>query len=882
MSAPPNDHAAAALMTRAAEDPGHAAFVVQGTESRTVVTFGAFVERVALARSFLAARGLAAGDRCALIGSNHPDWCAAWYAIVGHGAVAVTLDPQLPPAALGALIKDSGARFAVVDARAEAMSGGWALERVFGLHDRADGLFSGEAGGAGAGAPGDLVGGGDDLAALLYTSGTTAEPKGVMLSHANLIAAVNGTVAALRADRRDVVLSVLPFFHILAQIGGMAAPLATGTTVTLLPEVDPTRIAAVLRGGGITIFFCVPQFFHMFLRKVRAQVEASPALRRLFPVLLGLNRRLRSVGLNAGKKLFRRIHEALGPQMRVLISGGARLDPEVARTFHALGIDLLQVYGLTETAGTVAIVRPGETVLDTVGRPMPGAEVRIDVPEGRAGAEEPGEILVRGPIVMPGYYQRPKDEALDREGWFHTGDLGYLDRQGFLHVEGRAGDSLVLPSGKKIQPQEIESHLARSAFIADVGVTLADGNGRDPQLHAVVVPDLEAIHAAGTGNVEQTIREEVARLCAELPSYKQVAGVTITREPLPRTTTRKLKRKPLQAWVNASHAAGRVALQPAWREPDRAWVGEPANARVLDLLSARVSRPRAEIHPDLHLDLDLGLDSMARLSLLSDLAVRDPGDVLASVHTVRELAGAVAARPAAGDASAAVAPAPRRRAPRSMALTAVAFALFRFVRFLEQGLLRLRVTGAEHLNPPGAALICPNHQSILDALLMLSVLPWPVFRRTAMVTKPKYAGGALLHPLLRRIGVMAVDASRNLPAAIEESVALLREGAVLIVFPEGTRSWDGELGTFRHGAATIALRTGAPIVPVAIDGTFRVLPRGRGPRGLHPVAVRAGAPIPGDRSGDIQARTDLLRARIASLLAGTDAARLREATATPR
>jgi long-chain acyl-CoA synthetase len=862
MHAPSVDHVAAAMRARAEENPEHAAFVVYGTPSRTVVSYAAFVERIARAASFLAARGLAPGDRCALIGGNHPDWCAAWYAIVGLGAVAVPLDPQLSPAAAGALLGDAGARFAVVDARAEAMSADWKqLEGVFGLHDRSNGLFSAEGGDASA--PRELVGGGDDLAALLYTSGTTTEPKGVMLTHANLIASVNGTVEAIDARRADVILSVLPFNHILAQIGGMLAPLAIGATVTLLPEIDPSRITAALRDGGITIFFCVPQFYHMLLRRVRAQVDASRSLRRLFPGMLRWNRRARSIGLNAGKVLFRRIHAALGPQMRVLLSGGAPLDPEVARTFHALGIDLLQVYGLTETAGAVAIGRPGETVIGTVGRAIPGIEIRIDVVDGKGSAEAPGEIFIRGPVVMPGYYKRP-DEAPAKDGWFHTGDLGYLTEKDFLYVLGRNGDTLVLPSGKKVQPDEIETHFARSPLVTEVGVTVADGDaGSDPQLHVVVVPDLEAIRAAGTGNVEQVIHEEIARLAASLPSYKRVAGITITREPLPRTTTRKLKRAALQAWVKASHAAERVALQPVWHAAARAWVDNPAHAPALEMIATRVSRPRAEIHPDLHLELDLGLDSLARLALLSDLEVPAAGEVLASVHSVRELVEAVAAQRAAGDATAA----PYRPPSRSLALTALTFSLLRGVRVLARVLLRLRVDGAEHLRPSGAALICPNHQSYLDVFLILAILPWPVFRRTCMVAKPRVVGGILL-PLWRRIGVVPIDASHNLPGAIEESVALLRNGAVLLAFPEGTRSWDGALGPFRHGAAVIALRTRAPMIPTAIDGTHRVMPRGRGLRGLHRVTIRVGAPIPNDQPADPQARTDTLRARIASLLDG--------------
>ncbi|ATB42430.1 long-chain-fatty-acid--CoA ligase [Cystobacter fuscus] len=852
------NHIAAEMRRRAKENPAQPAFVMQGLHSRTIVTYGAFVERVARATAFLIERGLKRGERCALIGTNHPDWCAAWYAIVGLGAVAVTLDPQLSPEALGALMKDAGARFAIVDAKAQAQSAAWTqLEQVFSLNEQAHGVFSSD-----AAAPEELVGGGDELAGLLYTSGTTSEPKGVMLTHTNLLVAVNGIILALRASRDDVILSVLPFFHILAQIGGMLAPLAVGATVVLLPELEVTRITGALRDGGITIFFCVPQFYHLFLRRVRAQIDESPRLRRMFPRLLRWNRRARAIGLNAGKVLFKKVHATFGPKIRALISGGAALDPEAARTFYALGIDILQVYGLTETTGAIALGRPGETVIGTVGRAVPGVEFRIDVPDGRGSPQAPGEVFVRSAMVMPGYYNRPGEAKLE-DGWFHTGDLGYLDPDGYLYVLGRTGDTIVLPSGKKIQPSELETHFARSKLIAEVGVTLATGDtGSDPRLHLVVVPDLEAIRATGTGNVEQVLHEEIARLSAALPSYKRVVGVTITREPLPRTTTRKLKRAALQEWVKASQAAEHVGSKPVWRDADRAWAEVPAHARALELIAARASLPREELHPDLHLDLDLGLDSLARLSLLSDLDVNAVGEVLATVQSVRELVEATA-----HGTPAPAAPATSPPPPRSLALTLLAFVLLRGLRGLEWLLLGVRVKGAEHLRPSGAALICANHQSFLDVFVLLSVLPWSVFRRTCMVGKPKYFGGPLM-PLARRIGVMPIDASRNLPTAIEESVARLERGAVLIVFPEGTRSRDGALLPFRHGATVIAQRARAPIIPVAIDGAYRVMPRDKFFPRLHRVTLRAGAALLDDPSADVHARTDTLRARIAALLQG--------------
>ena len=312
---------------------------------------------------------------------------------------------------------------------------------------------------------------------MLYTSGTTADPKGVVLTHANLEAERTAALAVVDCHDRDAVLGVLPLFHALAQMANLLVPLSVGARVVFLEAVNSTSLVEALHDRGITIFVCVPQFFYLIHQRVMAEVaRASPLRRLLFTGLLRANGWLREHGgWNPGRRWFARVHRVLGPRMRLLITGGSRFDPATGRDLYALGFTLLNGYGLTETSGAATVQRPGDRYTTSVGQPLPGVEIRID--RGDAGSDpapsgpEAGEILIRGPLVMREYLDRPDATAeAIRDGWLHTGDLGCLDADGRLYVTGRLKEIIVLSSGKNIYPEDVEAQYLQSAFVKEVCV----------------------------------------------------------------------------------------------------------------------------------------------------------------------------------------------------------------------------------------------------------------------------------------------------------------------------------------------------------------------------------------------------------------------------
>ncbi len=283
-----------------------------------------------------------------------------------------------------------------------------------------------------------------------------------MLTHGNLAGERESAFAAVHVDGQDAVLGVLPLFHSLAQMANLLLPFAVGARVVYLETLNTTDLLKALAERRITIFACVPQFFYLIHQRVMGEVARGSWLkRRLFRTLLWLNLQTRRLGVNVGPKLFGRVHKVLGGHMRLLIAGGSKFDPAVGRDLYALGFTIQQAYGLTETSGAATLNRPDEAHIDTVGRILPGNELKILPPEGDA---EDGEIAIRGPIVMQGYYNRPDANAeVFRDGWFLTGDLGRTDEQGRLTITGRKKEIIVLASGKNIYPEEIEAQYRTSA-----------------------------------------------------------------------------------------------------------------------------------------------------------------------------------------------------------------------------------------------------------------------------------------------------------------------------------------------------------------------------------------------------------------------------------
>src|SRR6266436_2529820 len=400
--------------------PDNVALEIQRQQTVERVTFAELTQMSESVANWLSTR-VPHDARIAILAANHPRWVAAYLGIIAAGRTAVPLDTAFHADQVKKLLIDCGASLLFCDVKhlpvaAESVEGlkvGLVMTSATAesnptqtkviapsLAADLDSIFA-----AGSADFQPIVPAAGDLAALLYTSGTTADPKGVMLTHANLVGEANSVLAVMKVGPEDALLGILPMFHVLAQMANLFLPLFNGARVVYLETLNTTELLRALQERGITAFCVVPQFFYLIHERIFKELNKRGKLTvRLVRALMGLNRGLRRVGINAGKLFFGKIHATFGKQMRYLVTGGSRFDTAIWRDFQAFGIDLLNAYGLTETTGGAFINRPGKVVIGSVGPPFPTVEAKVVDPQPiEEGGQAAGEIALRGPIVMKGY-----------------------------------------------------------------------------------------------------------------------------------------------------------------------------------------------------------------------------------------------------------------------------------------------------------------------------------------------------------------------------------------------------------------------------------------------------------------------------------------------
>ncbi|MCM3903922.1 MAG: AMP-binding protein [Pyrinomonadaceae bacterium] len=870
------------VVAAAASRPDRIAMMVIEPAGKQTITFGSMLAQVRSIAYRLTQEGIAFGERVALIGENHPNWAIAYLSIIYRGAVVTPLDPTATRQALAAFLKGSEAKLAFVSpssldkfrAACEQMGRNIpavALERL----TEPNGLASFEDW-AETPTPKEFneaqpPAKAEDLAVLIYTSGTTGVPKAVPLTHGNIYAESDKVQEVLRISDQEVVLSLLPLFHAYSQIVNLWLSTIIGARVVYLAQLSSVGIELGLRESGATALIGVPRLWYLFHKKIFDSVQARPApVRIIFRVMLALNGWLRDwFGVNAGRFFFKPIHHSFGGKLRLAVSAGANFDEDVAKAFYRLGFTILQGYGLTETSGAATVTRFEDNKIGSVGTPLNGVEVRIDEPDG----EGIGEVLIRGPVVMSGYYQNPEAnrEAFTAEGFFRSGDLGRFDKRGHLYIVGRKKDVIKLPSGKNVFPEDVEAHYEHSAFVSEVCVLgVKDEESqfkRAEKLCAVVVPNFEHLKAQHISNSREWVVWELENLGRELPEYQRVHDFVLRAEPLPRTTTRKIMRFELRSQLETQKERagnGRKPKAIVPNETDRALMDSPAGRATVSAVKQHV-RDLELIHPQMNLEIDLGLDSLARaecvVSVEQNLGIELKPEEVSTAQTVGELIQMANAELSGG---------PRRLAPagaefhwqevlagppeelREMeqllkpkpVLVLFAYVVLRLINLGARLLFRMEVRGREvltQLEPP--YLICPNHQSYVDPFLICASYPRHVLQNIFHVGASMYFTNAAMAQLARLINVVPIDPDEQLLRAMRAGAAGLRAGKILNVYPEGQRSFDGQLQEFKKGAAILGIELNLPIVPVALDGAYLIWPRKSWRFRLAKVKIRFGEPI---------------------------------------
>jgi long-chain acyl-CoA synthetase len=496
--------------------------------------------------------------KIAIIGENRYEWCVSYLAILCGTGIAVPLDKELPVNEIEMLIRRSEADAIIfsgllsesIEAISNDIKGpryyinmdgtdseGWSLSYQS-LIDRGNKLLS-----EGNKALAEASINPEVMNVLLFTSGTTDRSKAVMLSQKNICENLMNMCAMTYIDDKDTFLSVLPLHHTYECTCGFLCQMYRGCTVAFCEGLR--HIVKNLKESRCTVMNGVPLIFESIYKQIFNQAAKKKGGAAILKTALKVSNGLRKIGIDLRKKLFKKIHEGLGGHIRLFISGAAAIDPLVSKGFRDMGIALIQGYGLTECSPIVTLNRDILFKHDSAGLPLPNLEVKI----ANAGEDRVGEIICKGSSVMLGYYQDEEaTRAVIRDGWFYTGDLGFIDEDGFIHITGRKKNIIVTKNGKNIYPEEIETLLGRSPYIKESLVFGKEDEDGDVVVNAIIVPNGEKIEedireetAPGT-NAYDIISKEVKNVNKQLVLYKHIKHFDLRDQEFKKTTTRKIKR----------------------------------------------------------------------------------------------------------------------------------------------------------------------------------------------------------------------------------------------------------------------------------------------------------------------------------------------------
>src|SRR5882672_3084727 len=780
----------------------------------------------------LEARRIAKGDRVLLWARNSPEWVSAFFGCLLRGVIVVPLDLQSEPGFVKRVQEQVGAKLALCDAATSGL-----VEQTLPVIEL-DELSSQIA--HRSSRPYSITDNRyDDTAEIVFTSGTTAEPKGVLITNRNLMANLTPLEREIkrylkweRLVHPIRFLNLLPLSHVFGQFMGIFVPQLLGGEVFLQESLSPSQIVQTVKRDRISVVITVPRILDALREKIESDYEARGKLDRFQNAIAA------SAGRNFLRRwwTFRAIHNMLGWKFWAFISGGATLNPDTEQFWQRLGFAVIQGYGMTETASLVSVNHPFKQGRGSIGKVLPGQEVKL---------AENGEILMRGENLSPGYWKDDGQSRAVENGWFRTGDVGELDEEGSLYFKGRKKEVIVTSAGVNIYPADIELVLGRQPEVKAAAVIEIDGP-HGPEPLAVLIP--RAAHA----NAEAVIN----RVNRFLAPHQQIRRWFVwPGEDFPRTAMQKVRKQLVGEVVRAELArAGQISGST---------VAPPIGlSNNLVEIIARISKDvSATLDPSAKLGADLRLDSLGRVELLSALEDRYQLEIDEAAFTDATTVAEVEKIIREGrHEEAAPYPYPewQQRWPSSWLRIAL---LYLIVLPVTRALSWPRIKGKEHLrNVRGPLVFICNHVTMVDHALVLLALPGRFRTRMAIAMDGEQLrewlhpqpGTALFTRLLYLLKYVSVVFFFNVFSMPQKSGfrrsfmfagEMMDHGSNLLVFPEGQRTKHGALNPFMPGTGLLIRKLHAPVVPMRIDGLWELKKAGRHFAWPGEVSVIIGKPV---------------------------------------
>ncbi|MBN1499895.1 MAG: AMP-binding protein [Spirochaetes bacterium] len=769
-----------------------------------VITYHDAYELSLKRAAFLRKEGFKKGDVIGILAENSAEWCITYMALTICGIIALPIDPNLTPDSYNSMIRSSGMKAVFIS---EIYRNHIKKARKY-VIDFDKNIIKNISTFKPAAVKEDHI------AALIFTSGTTGKPKIVPLTHKNVFKTSIAISDFLDINKTDNFLNILPLFHAYAFVANFTGPFARGASFYFLRSLKGPDIVKTLAENEFTIFPAAPQLWELFMDSIINKAKAQSAVKyRILMFFLKTAPFFKAVGLGILPALvFKPVRKVFGMKIKYLVSGGAPLKKKYFNYYRNMGIKILEGYGLSETTGPVSITHWSDSVAGCVGPPTQGNYVQIR----NVNADGIGEIWLKGDSVMPGYYKNPSanSEVFDDDKWFNTGDLGRVDKRNYIYVTGRNKNVIVLDSGKNVYPEELEAYYKQSPLISEICIFGRKAADREI-IHAVIVPFRK------TKESYAEIRQEIIRLNKGLPSYKIIFGFSLSFDPLPVNSTRKV----------LVHEVRRLYEKGVFQnDSDDNYSNRneliPQTAQEEEIYRLLLKRFKKSVLFSNDTFQDYGVDSLGLIDLVS--FIEEKMGVSINISDVKKLDTleefvryAAACRPGEGlsieDRILRGNEIKRYVTHQSFLTEMVLF----FIKRIALKYWNLTFEGIENINEENF-ILAVNHQSNLDYPLLNSIIPVK-FRRSMFVIGKKEL--SFLRFILPGSNAVFVDRSGDVVPSLKAGADILRQKKSLCIFPEGTRSIDGEIGSFKSGVSYLSKNLNVKIIPVIIDGTIRILPR---------------------------------------------------------
>ena len=640
---------------------------------------------------------------------------------------------------------------------------------------------------------------GDETAVMLYTSGTTGSPKGVMLSSNNIIGEIDGIVEKDVLQANDQMIALLPFHHILPLMATLLLPLREGASIVFVEKIASKEILDVLEKNNISVMVGVPRVFKLFYDSIKQQIQAKFITRKIYAIAEKINSKRFS------RMIFSKVHKKFGGHLNVMVSGGAKLDPEIATFFNVLGFTVCEGYGLTETSPVLAVNSIKYNKVGTVGKALYNTELKI--------VDE--ELWVKGPQIMKGYYNKPEKtaEVMTEDGWFKTGDLAEIDKDGYLTIRGRKNSMIVLSNGKNIDPETVENKIMglSGPLIKEIGIL-----GHEDKLAAIIVPDLLEFRKQGINNIQTYLKDIIENYNLTASNYKKVLDYKLVEDELPKTRLGKTKRFMLPDLYKKDEKVKEKVEEPQTQE--------------YQAVKEFVAKLKGfEPGPEENLELDLGMDSLDKVELLAyvegTFGIKIDEEKFAEMPNLKLLSEYISEKAeffmnSEVDWKKIIDKAPNREIKNGWLINALRPLIYVILKMY----FRLKIDRTNKISDEPQIFVS-NHQSFVDALVLGALIPSKIQKKTFFLAINWYFKKGIMKYVADNGNIILVDIDKNVKETVEEIALHIKNGKNVLIFPEGARTKNGKVGKFKKVFAIIAKELNVNVQCLGIKGGYEAYSR---------------------------------------------------------